>query len=183
MTVNSITLLEPPVIPFPNELELISRTTNARHNLIYKPELLIKNNLHWNDSLAHELTEKIPTSLELFDVYQKFIQIALNRQLVEIELRKKLSIDMKNNQDIAHELLLNFDPGWADHFIQLNFWPFSDKTNSRPSETVLLTYARMLNPNNEPLLENLCSFRNSLFNFESIKNRFHFEESWRVGKV
>lgn len=58
-----------------------------------------------------------------------------------------------------------------------------DLRDSRPSETLLLTYARMLNGDDQELLEQLREYRNDLLQVDKTKTLVAFPDEWRIGLV
>ena len=60
---------------------------------------------------------------------------------------------------------------------------YADIRDSRPTETLLLTYARMLNGDNQSLLEDLKNYRNHLLNVDKMKTLVTLPDEWRLGDV
>ena len=73
----------------------------------------------------------------------------------------------------------------ARYFMQTIFVPYKDKTGQRPSETLLLSYTRMLNPDNPTLITEIRDYRNDLLKLRT--NRLYREitllPEWQVGKI
>jgi hypothetical protein len=160
---------------------LISRVSEARHNLIYRPFLLQKSNVHWEDCTLIDLIHDVPSTSDILKVYEQFIEAVLNRQLVEISLRKTALGNVNNLIDIAS--ITDDSQIWADHFIRHQFLPFEDINSARPTETLLISYARLLNPSDERLLNDLRKFRNELLQVQKITELVVFDPSWNIGNI
>ncbi|KAB0671697.1 hypothetical protein F6V30_03720 [Oryzomonas sagensis] len=162
---------------------LISKVVNARHNLIYRPFLLHKDKMHWGDCTLIDLLKEVPNTTDIMAVYEQFIAEVFQYQAIEISDQKKILEALNKNPREFSSILGKGDQKWADYFVQLQFWPFADKGSKRPTETLLITYARMLNPNNDQILSDLRKFRNNFLQIEKIVPLMNLNPSWRVGEI
>jgi hypothetical protein len=60
---------------------------------------------------------------------------------------------------------------------------YEDMRDARPTETLLLTYARMLNGDNSALLKDLKKYRNDLLQVDKAKTLLALPADWRIGDV
>lgn len=159
-------------------LKLLQRIAEGRHNLIYRPFLL--DNL-WEDCTLIDLLESRPT---VSDVEDEFITAVLNwhseyEPVREEALTKKYSPSAQNDEENYPQY--HVPPVGPAYFLDHVFWVYEDKGDTRPMESLLLTYARMLNPNDEALLESLKHYRNNLLDLERIKSLIKNPEDWCAG--
>jgi hypothetical protein len=75
--------------------------------------------------------------------------------------------------------------GIAEYFIQTLFLPYQDRDGNRPTETLLLSYARMLNPGDPQLLRELKDYRNELLRLRSDRrySEITLLPEWQVGEI
>jgi len=73
----------------------------------------------------------------------------------------------------------------ANYFIQTLFMVYKDRRGNRPTETLLLTYARMLNPNSTQLIDDLLNYRNKMLRIENDLpySEITFPTEWQFGNV
>lgn len=166
-------------------LSLIYRSTKARHNLIYKPQMLIGNDgKHWEDCSTQDLIGNLPNCNEVIAAYTQFVRAVIDEQSLELTHRYKVEQEVKARPEATLEILQkNSRWPWADSFLHEIFDVYEDKKDQRPTETILLTYARMLNGNNELFLQQLCGFRNNMFQLREIEERFRLGADRCLGKV
>ena len=140
-------------------LDLFNRVVDARHNLIYRPFLL--DQMFWEDCTLSELIEKSPRINEVEKVYTDFLGGLWDWRAIESGTRI------------------------SKYFIQTLFIPYTDRQNIRPSETLLLSYARMLNPDNQQITEDVRKYRNMLLNVDHDPRfaKITFPQGWRFSKV
>jgi hypothetical protein len=140
-------------------LDLYGRVVKARHNLLYRPFLL--DGLFWEDCTLINLVGSAPSTDEIEQLYQQFVSAIWDWRAVEQGSRL------------------------AQYFIQMLFIVYKDRGSNRPTETLLLTYARMLNPNDSRLIADLREYRNELLRLRNDPRyaEITFLREWRVGEV
>jgi len=55
------------------------------------------------------------------------------------------------------------------------------RQDARPTETLLLTDARMMNPDDPRLLDSLREYRNQLLDLPRFLGEVYVQSEWRVG--
>jgi hypothetical protein len=158
-----------PLAPIGKEtLDLFSRLVQARHNLLYRPFLLdvtknpsIAISPSWEDCTLRDLIGGAPTWQEIEAAYEHFAA----------------AIWEWRNGDRCSSI--------PPDFIRMLFEPYIDRSGGRPTETVLLRYARMLSGDDQAMLTELLDYRNKL-----VGQNEHLEESgiglppeWKVGEI
>lgn len=164
-------------------LDLIGRTVEARHNLIYRPFLLERNGLHWEDCTLMQLLGDVPAPEDVLQAYSAFVLVAIDRRDHELKERDERLRLMHENADGWAAEWAKPNKNWADYFIQLQFWPYADKKGQRPTETVLMSYARMLSSADDAFLERLRVFRNDMLRLSEIQSTIRFDPEWRLGEI
>jgi hypothetical protein len=164
-------------------LKLLQRIIDARHNLVYRPFLLEH---LWEDCTLIDLLETRPTVDEAETVYREFISAVVKwhneYEPKRFEEQKKhLATITKDNY--MNPLQHHIPPVGPGYFLDQIFMIYEDRRDARPTESLLLTYARMLNPNNPALLESLKHYRNDLLELERIKSLITLPQDWRIGDV
>lgn len=140
-------------------LDLYGRVVEARHNLLYRPCLL--DGPFWEDCTLMGLITGAPSALEIEQVYDEFVSSLFAWREV------------------------GGNPRTADYFLQTLFRPYADRSGKLPTETLLLAYARMLNPDNPQFLDELRNYRNELSRVRSDQrySQITFLQEWRVGEL
>lgn len=168
-----------------NLLKLLARVVDARHNLMYRPFMLEN---FWEDCTLIDLLKTLPTITDAEQAYREFMKGMLDWHALEQQQEPK-------RQKMIEEYFANLSkypasqqrpdipPVWAKYFFERLFWVFEDRRNDRPTETLLLTYARMLNPDDEELLSFLKDYRSGLLDTKSLPPIIHLPEDWRVGEL
>lgn len=143
------------------------RTVEARHNLLYRPFMLAPN--FWEDCTLIDLLNDTPKIEDVEQLYQDFIKAILNLHILEQETLRSFGSVKRI----------------AGYFLDELFIPYRDMRGQRPSETLLISYARMLNPDNPELLDKLRGYRNQLVDFQSITGLrgIFFPENWHAGEL
>lgn len=169
--------------PAVDSLKLIKRVVEARHNLIYRPFLLDRGGLLWEDCTLLSLLAEIPEPSEIQDVYERFVASVLAQRAVEIRSREELQRLLPTlPAEETFAQLARSGKNWADYFIQLQFWPFADKRGERPTETILATYCRMLQGEDTSRVAPLLEFRNALLRLADIEP-LNLDSDWRPGQI
>lgn len=170
-------------------LELINNVVQARHNLIYRPYLLDDN--FWNDCVLIDLLKHIPAVDEVEKIYKKFIHVMLD--WYEFEQQQWTPppppppLSMKKNKEILGDRTNTFsppvDPFCAISFLNGLFCVYEDLRDHRPTETLLMTYARMLNPSNDERLQSIREYRNQILGLEEFVSIVYIPREWRAGEL
>jgi len=148
-------------------LVLYHKIVEARHNILYRPFMLAPN--FWEDCTLIDLLDKTPSVDEVEEVYQSFIKAIFDWYIIELEAVKQSGSGKRI----------------AGYFLDELFIVYRDRRDNRPTETLLLSYARLLNSNDQNLLEELREYRNQLVDLKNLLKlplRF-FSPEWRVGEL
>ncbi len=158
-------------------LQLYERVVQARHNLLYRPFLL--DGCFWEDCTLIGLLRHAPTTDEAEQTYRDFIAAMANwhRDFVRTMPRSLMLRDLKGMSRPAKR-----DAGY---FLELLFSIYRDISSNRPTETLLLTYARMLNPGDERFLQDIGEYRNQLVDVKNLVKipDIIFPQEWHVGEI
>jgi hypothetical protein len=171
-----------------NSLKALRRVADARHNLVYRPFML--DGPFWEDCTLIDLLKTAPTTDEVEQLYLEFTHAVADQFAAERSERPARSGAMNKyiRSWVKSRPRSEFSPPpfpihWANYFSQLLFWVYQDIRSSRPTETLLLTYARMLNPTDEVLLQELKDYRNHLLDVKGLAPYLNHPEEWRVGMI
>ncbi len=139
-------------------LKLYRAVVEARHNLLYRPFML--DDLYWEDCTLIDLIGRTPESNDIKKAYQSFFETSL-----QWHKQERNSIAMR--------------------FIRLLFMPYEDQRDDRPTETLLISYARMLSPKDESLLNNIREYRNTLLNVPNLLklSNIGILQEWKCGEL
>jgi hypothetical protein len=132
-------------------LALHSRVNEARHNLLYRPFLL--NGPHWEDCTLIGLLGTAPTWQDIEAAYKNLAT----------------GISEWRSRDRGE--------GTPLEFIFTLFRPFEVRGGARPTESVLLMYARMLGGDKQSIAE-LAAYRNELVG--ALAQAEHFPTEWSL---
>ncbi len=158
-----------------NVLTLYHRTVDARHNLMYRPFML---ETHWEDCTLIRLLSSIPTSQEVEAAYKEFLQTMIEMSKIERqELPKRIEEMKRAREGHPH---VTFSPFYAGSFLSDLFKPYRDIDDKRPTESLLLTYVRMLNPQNAELLNAIAKYRNKLIESNYLIELFGLQGDWNA---
>jgi hypothetical protein len=156
-------------------LALYHKTVDARHNLMYRPFML---ETHWEDCTLMRLLGSVPEGQQIDSAYKEFFHGMLKLEKVERdELPKRMEASRKVQLGQPHRKL---KPFFAHSFLSDLFKPYRDIHGVRPTESLLLTYARMLNPHNSELLTDIVTYRNKLIESQSLMEKFNIQKDWRM---
>ena len=164
-------------------LRFLQTIVDARHNLVYRPFMLDR---LWEDCTLMDLLKNRPTTEEIEDAYRQFMSEVFNWHS-EYEPKRqdavKKYLATLTLQDLPDHPRRDVPPVGPAYFLDHVFMIYEDIRDSRPTETLLLTYARMLNGDNEALLEDLKTYRNDLLQVDRVKALVEFPAEWRMGDV
>jgi len=150
-------------------LGLFDRTVECRHTLLYRPFLLKgAGGYQWEDCPLMDLVEDIPTTEQIENAYTSFAR-AMRVRAGEIEEGK--SADDFAGTQWSNDLQGNNGPA---KFLYYLFEPFEDRTGGRPTESLLLSYGRLLLRNNDILLGKLRDYRNALLEIDTWRGKSGF---------
>lgn len=146
---------------------LVSRTADARHNLLYRPFLLddtdpgFEFGPFWEDCTLKALIGGTPMQEEVEVVYSNFASAIWT---------------WRKNDKISKI---------PSDFIFALFTPYEDTGNKQPTETALIRYARMLSGDDCNFLGPLKSYRNQLIdqNGQAPAAGIAFDPKWKVGEI
>lgn len=171
-----------------NSLKALRRIADARHNLVYRPFML--DGPFWEDCTLIDLLKTAPTTDEVEQLYLEFTRAVTDQFAVErSEIPARSAVMNKYIESwVKGDPRPEFSPPpfpihWANYFSQLLFWVYEDRRSIRPTETLLLTYARMLNPKDEVLLRELRDYRNQLLDVKGVALYLNHPEEWMVGMI
>lgn len=162
--------------------DLLQRVAEARHNLIYRPFLL--NDL-WEDCTLIELLESKPAVEEVEDAYRFFVSAMIEWHGQYEPVRRAAAnryyetLSLANLGNNPHPI----PPVGPAYFLDHVFTVYEDRGSVRPTETLLLTYARMLNPEDGNFLDSLRDYRNGLMSVDTIKYLVGNPDEWRIGEL
>jgi hypothetical protein len=143
-------------------LALVDRLVEARHSLIYRPQLKAGiNGPFWEDcDLLTELRHA-PAVDEIEDAYRQSV----------------------NGMVGWHSEERGSGMRTAASFLQCLFCPYKDVNATRPTETVFLSYARAL-ADDEGLLKDAIAYRNSIVDPDMVRSLgINLLPDWRSGDV
>lgn len=124
-------------------LNLNDRLVEARHELMYRPLLTEQ---AWEDCRLMSFLEGIPNVEDIEEAYTVFFNAAMENYQLD---------------------------RWIDFFIERLFVVFEDRNKQRPTETLLLTYARMMDlrvvNSLDETLKQLAEYRNNLICIHKLK--------------
>lgn len=117
-------------------LALYTRVVDARHNLLYRPQLL--DGLFWEDCTLLTLAGAVPTPSELESLYRLLIN------------------------SVKEARSTTYGAHFAVRFLDTLFAGYKDTAGTRPTESLLLSYARLLSGADPSLLQELGAYRDEL---------------------
>lgn len=155
-------------------LELYARVVDARHNLVYRPFML--DNLY-EDCTLIDLLKHLPKTSDVEYAYQDFIKATVDCHIVEQKV-KPPTVTLEDLQSGRASRC-------AGYFLELLFMVYQDQRDNRPTETLLLAYARMLNPTHQQLLEEVREYRNQLLDVEKLIKvpGITILDEWQAGEL
>jgi hypothetical protein len=169
-------------------IKLYRRVVEARHNLIYRPFMLA--GYFWEDCTLLDLLSTVPEVEELERAYREFVQAMLKWNTVEnedsLKWIKSMNEKASGQGSAEHgtgDPLPKVMPRHAGYFLQMLFMVYEDRRDSRPTETLLSTYARMMNPDDEELLRAIREYRNRIINLGSVLSVIHVLGEWHAGEI
>lgn len=162
-----------------NTLDLYRKIIDIRHYVLYRPSML--DDL-WNDCELIDLLKQFPRITKIEQIYKDFIKAMLDWHKIE-QNKPKRTISKEDVHKGRYNPFLNCISGI---FLSSLFRVYEDiSKNNRPTETLLLSYARMLTPDNLEILRELIDYRNQLLDVENLKEitGINFVEEWEVVQV
>lgn len=158
-------------------LNLYYNTVTARHNLLYRPFMLVN---FWEDCTLINLLGSIPTFEEIETAYKIFLAGMIDWHKIECkEMPKRIEVMQKS---LPGETSQKMTPICARTFLYDLFMPYRDIVGERPTESLLLTYARMLNPDNDLLLRSIAIYRNSIMDSQNLMEQIGLQSDWRINE-
>jgi hypothetical protein len=140
----------------------------------------------WEDCTLIDLLENRPTTDEVEDAYRLFISEVFSWHS-EYEPKRQDAVEKYlatlTLQDLPHHPRHDVPPVGPGYFLEHVFMIYEDIRDSRPTETLLLTYARMLNGDNHAMLDDLKKYRNDLLGVDRVQTLLALPEECRTGGV
>ncbi|HEX7997924.1 MAG TPA: hypothetical protein VF528_05995 [Pyrinomonadaceae bacterium] len=168
-------------------VKLYKRVVDARHNLIYRPFML--DGPFWEDCTLLDLLSIVPKADEVEQAYREFARAMMEWNTIEREETAKWiksltdtsigsAVHLEKSTDKNNTIRLRC----AGYFLQMLFTVYEDRRDNRPTETLLLTYARMMNPGDEELLKSIKEYRNQLLDLQKMLPSITALKEWRAGQ-
>lgn len=165
-------------------IELYKRVVDARHHLIYRPFML--HGPLWEDCTLMNLLAATPEVEDIEQAFREFVKASLDWYREEDEekdrLIEKARVEGKCFTDVAKEAGGNTSR-YAGYFLRMLFIVYEDRRDHRPTETLLLTYARMMKPDDPQFLESLREYRNQLLDLPIFLRDVYVQSEWRAGEL
>jgi hypothetical protein len=169
-------------------VKLYKRVVDARHNLIYRPFML--DGPFWEDCTLLDLLSTVPQVNEIEHAYGEFARAMLEWNRIEREETDKWIKSLTDKSTQSGALAKN-SPNkknavrlrCSGYFLQMLFTVYEDRRDNRPTETLLLTYARMMNLDDEGLLKSIREYRNQLLDLQNMLPSITVLEEWRAGQL
>lgn len=168
-------------------VKLYKSVVDARHNLIYRPFML--DGAFWEDCTLLDLLSTVPQVEEIEQAYRDFARSMLEWNTIEQEDTAKWIkslTDKSSRSGVPREKSPNKKNAvrlrCAGYFLQMLFMVYEDRRDNRPTETLLLTYARMMNPDDKELLKLIKEYRNQLLDLQNMLPSITVLEEWRSGQ-
>lgn len=155
-----------------NTLNLYKKSVESRHNMIYRPFLLDKlGSNHWEDCTLIDLISSLPEPQTVETVFVNFLEGIIEWRKIEDKAPRQ-SIGGNGTKKI-----------YAHYFLQKLFIPYKDDKGTRPTETLYMTYARMLNPDDENFIELAKEYRNKLLDVTTLISYTSVFDEWKPGEL
>ena len=150
-------------------LALCRRVLEARHNLIYRPFLLEKptGGRYWEDCPLSDFLAASPSVDEVEQVYTQVSTALVDEFIRQKRQQQQLLADLQTGALSSNGLPATPRP-WAMWLFQDIFEVYQDARDNRPTETILFSYARLLNGDGQSFLDGLANYRNAVFQIERI---------------
>jgi hypothetical protein len=142
---------------------------------------------YWEDCTLIDLLEQAQNVDEVEEAYQALVRAIQKWHLTEEKPAASGHIQVPKiifkNWVIENPSPLNFR--LASYFIQMLFMVYKDLEGKRPTETLLLTYARMLNHDDQQLVLAVREYRNHLLDVDKLIRISHITlpDEWRIGEL
>lgn len=135
---------------------LFRRVVEARHNLIYRPFLLASSGggSYWEDCPLLDLIAAMPAATDVEHAYRCFGATITDQYREQREERERRLQALSIGAQPAGALAIG-PRLWAIGLMEDIRLEYRDTRDGRPTETILLTYARMLNGDNQAFLDEL----------------------------
>jgi hypothetical protein len=143
----------------------------CRHTLIYRPFLQESGGKYgWEDCPLMDLLRQMPGTDEIEEAYTSFAR-TMRTWAGEIEKGRR-----SDDDDFAHaqwsEDLGGKTRNGPSHFLYFLFRKFKDRAQRRPTESLLLSYGRLLiGRDDETLLRKLREYRNAILEIDEWRGK------------
>jgi hypothetical protein len=151
-------------------LALYNRVVDARHTVIYRPMLLKRNGWFWEDCSMIDYVTGLPDADELERVYRDSCTALAVEFLSQWKERQRLFTDIEAGQ-VELDKLATMPNSWAIEFFDEILEQYQEK-GGRPTETIILSYARLLQGNSAEsaeFLQKLVAFQEELLNLCQVR--------------
>lgn len=163
---------------------LYLRVVEARHHLIYRPFML--DGPFWEDCTLMDLLAVTPEAKEIEQTFREFVGAMMAWHADEDRetdrLIEKANTEGKTFPEVVKEVG-GISPRIVGYFLRMLFMVYEDRRDDRPTETLLLTYARMMSPDDPQLLESVREYRNLLLDLPRFLREVHVQSDWRAGEL
>jgi hypothetical protein len=153
-----------------HSIKLYTDVVEARHNMIYRPFLLDN---YWEDCTLINLLESLPEEAKIEATFREFLEGIIKWR----KLEDKAPYEKKNG------VTIRTTKPYTNYFLMKLFVPYKDVKGSRPTETLYMTYARMLNQSDEELLQLAKEYRNELIEVEKLVSYTDVLDEWKPGEL
>lgn len=163
---------------------LYLRVVEARHHLIYRPFML--HGPFWEDCTLMDLLAVAPEVEEVERTFQEFVGAMMTWHADEDgetdRFIEKSKAEGKSFPEVVKEAG-GITPRIVGYFLRMLFMVYEDRRDDRPTETLLLTYARMMNPDDPRFLESLREYRNLILDLPRFLREVYVQSEWRAGEL
>lgn len=160
------------------------RVVEARHHLIYRPFML--DGPFWEDCTLMDLLAVTPEVEDIERAFREFVGAMMtwhgDEDRETDRLIEKSNAEGKTFPEVVQEVG-GITPRIVGYFLRMLFMVYEDRRDDRPTETLLLTYARMMNPDDPQLLDSLREYRNWVLDLPRFLSEVYVQSEWRAGEL
>jgi hypothetical protein len=152
-------------------IALFKRVVDARHTLIYRPMLLKREGWYWEDCELIDDMARLPDAAEVERVYRGSCTALADEFLNQWKERQRLFTEIEAGH-IELDKLATIPNSWAIEFFDEILEQYQDTKGGRPTEAIILSYARLLQGNSAEsaeFLRKLVAFQDELLNLCQVR--------------
>jgi hypothetical protein len=152
-------------------IKLYKRIVDARHSVIYRPMLLKREGWFWEDCRLIEYVKGLPHADEVEGVYRHSCTALADEFLSQRTQQQRLFTDIGAGH-IKLDELPPIPDFWAIEFFGEILEQYEDPTGGRPTESIILSYARLFQRNSADsaeFLRKLVTFQDELLNLCQVR--------------